>query len=420
MPGQLSIRKRIFTGLLSLGLLSSFCFAIAIKFSADYLEDQILQSTFADELEVIQQTQENGDAWLPQSTHTFGFLASRDHVPDEFSIYDEGQYHEIVWGHQSYHLFVTPVGDDTLYLALQIEAIERYEERLNIVLIVVVVGLSLLSLWIAFWFTGLIARPVTELARNVESLSASDTKLPASVQDTDLAAIEKSINSYLGLIQDHLHREKLFSGMASHELRTPISTIRSSVETLIENVRPMDERQLQRAQRIQRASLEMQYITESLLSLIKQNIEDTNEVSPYDLAPLLEEIIEDHRPLVRNENVALCLKIAEPSQSTIKRSLVKILVGNLLRNSLQNTLKGEVSMTLAAASITIKDTGYGTPQDVIKWINDPDDSAHPLDKTGIGLFIVLRLCKQLNLRITATSLATGGAEFYLTWKHQSQ
>ena len=213
MSDKLSIRKRIFVGLLSLGLFSSFSFAIAIKISADYLENEILQSTFADELEAIKKSQSNGDSWLPHSTHTFGFLSSRRNVPGEFSVFQEGQYHEIIWGQQSYHLFVTPIGDDTLYLALQIEAIERYENTLNIVLIAVVVSLSLVTLWIALWFTGLIARPVITLAKNVESLNANDIELPASVQDTDLAPIESSINKYLRLIQDHLRREKLFSGM---------------------------------------------------------------------------------------------------------------------------------------------------------------------------------------------------------------
>jgi signal transduction histidine kinase len=415
MSTKLSIRKRIFTGLLSLGLLSSICFAIAIKISADYLENEILQSTFADELEAIKQSQENGDTWLPRSTHTYGFLASRGNVPSEFSVHGEGQYHEIDWGHQSYHLFVTPVGNDTLYLALQIGAIERYEEVLNVVLIVVVVSLSLFSIWIALWFTGLIARPVTELAHNVESLSASDTKLPSSVQDTDLAAIENSINNYLGLIQDHIHREKLFSGMASHELRTPISTIRSSVETLIENVKPEDQRQLQRVRRIQRASLEMQYITESLLSLIKQDIEDVNEDHSYPLAPLLEEIIEDHRPLLRNEDVSLSLNLEAPAETVIRRELIRLIVGNLLRNSLQSTSKGEVSITLGSQNIGIRDSGYGTPGEVIDWVNNPSANSIPHNKTGIGLFIVMRLCKQLNLEVKASSRPTGGAEFTLTW-----
>jgi signal transduction histidine kinase len=415
MSAKLSIRKRIFTGLLSLGLLSSIGFAIAIKISADYLENEILQSTFADELEAIKQSQENGNTWLPRSTHTYGFLASRGHVPSEFSIHGEGQYHEIDWGNQSYHLFVTPVGNDTLYLALQIGAIERYEEVLNVVLIVVVVSLSLFSIWIALWFTGLIARPVTELAHNVESLSASDTKLPSSVQDTDLAAIEKSINNYLGLIQDHIHREKLFSGMASHELRTPISTIRSSVETLIENVKPEDQRQLQRARRIQRASLEMQYITESLLSLIKQDIEDVNEDHSYPLAPLLEEIIEDHRPLLRNEDVSLSLNLEAPAETVIRPELIRLIVGNLLRNSLQSTSKGEVSITLGSHNIGIRDSGYGTPGEVIDWVNNPSAKSIPHNKTGIGLFIVMRLCKRLNLEVKASSRPTGGAEFTLTW-----
>jgi len=280
---------------------------------------------------------------------------------------------------------------------------------------VVVIGLSLFTLWIALWFTGLIARPVTELAHNVENLSESDKQLPASVQDTDLAAIEKSINSYLELIQDHLRREKLFSGMASHELRTPISTIRSSVETLIENINPADQKQFQRAQRIRRASLEMQYITESLLSLIKQDIEDTREDNPYPLSPLLAEIIADHRPLVRNENVELNLKVEAPAETVVKATLIKIIVGNLLRNSLQNTARGEVTVILAKQKISIKDSGYGTPLEVINWVNDSSSNSLPYNKIGIGLFIVVRLCKQLKLRVTATSLPAGGAEFTLAW-----
>ena len=205
--------------------------------------------------------------------------------------------------------------------------------------------------------------------------------------------------------------------MASHELRTPISTIRSSVETLIENIDRTDKKQFQRARRIQRASLEMQYITESLLSLIKQDIEDIYEDSPYELSALLEEITEDHRPLVRNENVSLILKIESREESRIRHDLIKIIVGNLLRNALQSTSRGEVSVTLGNQHISIKDSGYGTPPEIIQWVNDPLTNSLPPNKIGIGLLIVMRLSQQLKLKVSATSQSTGGAEFTLAWQH---
>jgi two-component system sensor histidine kinase QseC len=139
------------------------------------------------------------------------------------------------------------------------------------------------------------------------------------------------------------------------------------------------------------------------------------ESQPYPLAPLLEEIIEDHRPLLRNEDVSLSLNVEAPAETVIRPELIRLIVGNLLRNSLQSTSKGEVSITLGSQNIGIRDSGYGTPGEVIDWVNNLSANLIPHNKTGIGLFIVMRLCKRLNLEVKASSRPTGGAEFTLTW-----
>lgn len=409
MRKPLSIKKRIFSGLVTLCLLAIISFSLAIKVSSDYLENIILTSNYQDELAEIKKSQSEGKMWLPRSTHTFGFLASNGDVPIEFINYGVGEYHDIVWQGKSYHLIVSPIESktfkqDMLYIAQQIEAIERYEDQLNFILIVLLLSLTIASIWLAFWFTSLIANPITELSNNVSALQAGESKLSTHIQDTDLAPIENAINSYLARIHEYLLKEKLFSGIASHELRTPISTIRSSLETFMSELKknPLDEKQQQRIERIQRASIEMQYITESLLYLVKQDIEDSHEKTSYALAPLLQEIIDEHDLLKRNKDIQIILHNDFASVSQIKKTFLKIIVGNLLRNSLENTVSGSIIIQLAENTITLEDSGKGLPQDVQDYLNEKPFIGLLHKQVGIGLFLVARLCDQLDIKLLAS------------------
>jgi signal transduction histidine kinase len=406
----LSIKKRIFTGLVILCFLAILCFTFAIKLSSDYLENLILTSNFQDELQAIKNSPKTANTWLPKSTHTLGFLASDGDVPNEFIKFDVGDYHEIAWNGKNYHLFVTPINsqnfkNDMLYVALQIDAIERYEEQLNIILLILAVNLMLASIWLAFWFTSLISKPISELSYNVSNLKTGEGKLTTSIEDTDLAPIENAINLYLHRINDHLQREKVFSGIASHELRTPISTIRSSLETFLADTKnkPLDEKQSLRIQRIQRASIEMQYITESLLYFIKQNIDDSHQQEPYELAPLLQEIIDEHLILKRNNTVNIIFSNSSNSTTTFKRELLKIIVGNLIRNALENTFSGQIEITLKNRIICIEDSGKGTPEDILKLLNKKPFQDIQHKKIGIGLFLVAKLCNQLHFNLHASN-----------------
>lgn len=407
---SISVKKRIFSGLVILCFLAIISFSFAIKLSIDYLEDIILTSNYEDELAAIKKSQDDGKLRLPRSAHTFGFLASDGNVPKEFLKYDAGQYHEIPWNGQSYHLIISPIESksfkqDMLYIAQQIEAIERYEKQLNFTLFIIVIGLMIASIWLAFWFTSFISKPITELSKSLINLQAGDAKLSCNIQDTDLAPIEISINSYLARINDYLLKEKIFSGIASHELRTPLSTIRSSLDTFIEENKknPIELKQIQRIERIQRASIEMQYISESLLYLAKQDLEEPHEEASYAITSLLHEIIEEHQLLKRNKDIQINLIIEYETLSTIRRELVKIIIGNLLRNALENTFAGNITIELKKNILIIEDSGKGASQEIQDYLNHQPFQGLPHKQIGIGLFLVAKLCSQLGLILHASN-----------------
>jgi len=413
MKALVPIKKRIFYGLVILCFFAILSFSFAIKFSTQYLENVILTSNYEDELDAISKNIKQGKTWLPQSTHTFGFLASNTDVPAEFMKYDVGQHHDIIWNSEHYHLFVTPISstvlkNDMLYIAIQIEAIERYEEQLNFILFIVVLSLGIASLWLAFWFTSLISTPITELSDNVRNLQAGDTKLATHTRDSDLAPIENAINSYLLKINEHLKKEKIFFGIASHELRTPISTIRSSLETFIADLpnNPLNEKQSSRILRIQRASIEMQYITESLLYFVKQNLEDTHQENAYQLSALIQEIIDEHQILKRNSSIKIIMNIDSDFQSNIKRELMKIIIGNLLRNSLENTFSGSITIKLNNNLISIEDSGKGTPKEIQTYLHQKPFEGLPHKQVGIGLYLVAKLCDQLHIDLQISDSRT--------------
>jgi signal transduction histidine kinase len=389
----LSIRQRIFFGLFILGSVFTSAFAIVIGLSGEYLEKQYINFAYNSELQRIN-NEYKINKYLPNSTHTIGFLASNNNVPDFFLKYDTGSHHEIFWQNHTYHLFVKPLNNDTLYLAFEISLIEEYEENLTFVVVSLTAIGIISSIILGLWFTGIMARPVTNLARTIKQLSPNDTKLALRTDDQDLNVIEDAIESYLQKLAGFLIKEKQFSGITSHELRTPLTTILATVETLLED-ETLEKQTKIRIARIHRSALDMQYVSESLLQLIKFSPEKILHLSPWPISNLLTELIKEYQALKRDNKIDLIFEFQSEYLSTALPEIVKLIIGNLIRNALQHTRAGTIKVRLADNKITVSDTGSGMSEGIIEKYNQSSTDDILASESGLGLIIVSRLCHQI-------------------------
>lgn len=405
---KLTIRQRIYLSLISFAVLSIVGFGSAIILSSDYLEAQVLEANYQYELNDIKARLKKGDTLLPQSSQVEAYWKTSKNIPHEFLTYGVGNYHEIPLNEHIYHLYVTPLDQNTLYLAFKIDAIEQYEKTLRLVLVVMGGLFIALCLWFGWWLTQYIAHPVSSLASAVHQLTPNDEQLPTKSADPELNMIENAIDDYISEIRAHLLKERQFSGMASHELRTPIATILATLDTFKEDT-SLNERQHQRIQRLIRSSKELQFVTESLLSTVRQtSLKDNPDTD--DAYTILSALTQEYSELYTAHSLTLHTntRLTHPIVNT---HITRIVVGNLIRNAFSHTPHAHVSIHLNDKAIRIQDNGNGLPNHIAQWVNQ--EATMPYKDMGLGLYIVKTLCEQMGWALQY-STAESGSQFRIT------
>lgn len=215
-----------------------------------------------------------------------------------------------------------------------------------------------------------------------------------------------------------------FVSIASHEFRTPLSTILSST-SLIQQYQQRGE--INKTEKhITRVKSSVQHLTAilndflSLGKLEEGRIEVAEET--ITLHAFFEEIVEELKQGLK-ENQKIVIEFGQPELSfhTDPRILRGVLF-NLLSNASKYSDPGKV-ITLGAtysksqATITVKDEGMGIPLSDIKHIFDRffrASNASNIQGTGLGLNIVKRYIDLLKGDITFTSEEGKGSTFIIT------
>lgn len=207
-------------------------------------------------------------------------------------------------------------------------------------------GLSMLALAVVLaLLSWLVSRPITALGNWTRLLEADKLGMP--IPDffyPELNEMAALIRNTLYTMHEGLERKQQFLQHTSHELRTPISVIRNNIE-LLHRLQASQNQQNELKQqevinRIDRASLTMQHLTETLLWLSKETSEPLSE-KEVQLDQLMHELVEEMRYLLNEKQVRVELD-TQAFSIKLPDIAAKIVLGNLIRNAFQHTWEGEV------------------------------------------------------------------------------
>jgi signal transduction histidine kinase len=211
---------------------------------------------------------------------------------------------------------------------------------------------------------------------------------------------------------------KQFTADASHELRSPLTAIKASVDimrTHPERVHPKDVRKLEA---IAGATLQMNEMLGDLLFLARSDADADLPANERKLAPvLLNQILQNCfvllEPLANEKKIVFQSKFREELKVLGDIPQLSRLFSNLLENALHYTPdEGRVSLDLYRqnrfAIISVRDTGIGIAADQINKVFDRFWRANKARNrreggTGLGLAISAAIVKRHGGRISVTS-----------------
>ena len=278
---------------------------------------------------------------------------------------------------------------------------------------------------LALFGTAIITRRMT---RSLELLSSATAEVAANafsepivIESRDeIGALARSFNLMASELRQVEAAKREFFETVSHELRSPLTSIRGAVDLLhTGDPGPLTERQgrltdiigqsSERLLRLANQILEMSRLRAGLMEL---------ERKPLDLAGLVDRVVEELHPQAEEAGVALERELYGSHFMYLgdEERLYQLVI-NLGANALRFTPRGgRVFVRLTDASpefeLQVEDTGVGIPAEALPSIFDPYRQAHrDRGGTGLGLAIVQGVAKAHGGRVTAESREGEGSCF---------
>jgi signal transduction histidine kinase len=188
-----------------------------------------------------------------------------------------------------------------------------------------------------------------------------------------------------------------FTADASHELRNPLTAIRTAVQVMQshpDRIHPADEQKLAA---IASATCQMSDLIEDLLLLARSDNLTTTAQIAIPIDELLEDLVISLQPQAESKGITLTLHPAPEILVQAEAAQLRRMFSNLVENALQYTPKGgsvSVDLTVqgAIASVKVVDTGIGMTPDQISWAFHRfwrAEQARSQRETGTGLGLAI-------------------------------
>ena len=209
--------------------------------------------------------------------------------------------------------------------------------------------------------------------------------------------------------------------MASHEFRTPLSTIQLSTALLQRYVENIDNPKIEtHILKIKSAIANLTAILNDFLLLEKaESNKITLEISTFNLQDFIKEIIGELKLLTKKKQKIISIPNTKITFVKLDKNLLKNCIINLVSNAIkysgeETEIELSTSITDTIVTINVKDNGIGIPEEDHKHLFEAFFRAHNtgnIPGTGLGLHIVSRYVSLMNGTISFKSAVDKGTLF---------
>ncbi len=268
-----------------------------------------------------------------------------------------------------------------------------------------------------------VLNPISDLNNTIIRLSRGDMRARVNTRGKgEFARLGQAFNSMIEQVDRLNTTRNEFVSNASHELKTPLTTIKITTETLM-YMDPNDHEYLKESlTAIDKEVDRMNYLVNDLLSLVRMDSgEQRLSLAELDLGELIKDTVARIRPFSLDHNINVSVDLAEDVKLTGDRYKLQQVVYNLVDNAIKYTLQGghvdiEMRKIGRNAVITVRDDGIGIPEKDLPHIYDRFyrvDKARSREKggTGLGLAIVKQIVTAHSGTISVRSKVDSGTEF---------
>ncbi|MBV9263712.1 MAG: HAMP domain-containing histidine kinase [Candidatus Eremiobacteraeota bacterium] len=317
-----------------------------------------------------------------------------------------------------------------IHVAEPLDALQRTfaraREAIGIVLAAAVVAVVIFSVVLASQAT----TPINELSREMREISSDRLALTARAGSLDgspwrrrgdeVGRLAQSFSDLLSRLGETFARERQFISDASHELKTPLTSINANAQMLLRWGDRDPQVRTESLETIARESADLAAMVNGMLTLAKADRGDDIPKEPLSLAQIVHEVTQN--AALRAAEKGLKIRFTHQGTPTVygDAHLLRQLVGNLIDNAIKFSEHGEIGVAVGhdprSAWIDVTDTGPGIPDEeqphIFERFYRADKArSRAVPGTGLGLAIVRSIARVHGGEASVRRAAGGGALF---------
>jgi two-component system, OmpR family, sensor histidine kinase ArlS len=302
------------------------------------------------------------------------------------------------------------------------DGLERVETLNKILVISVVLGILLTAL-ISFLFARQLLRPITQIIQEVKDISSYDLsqRVRAGTGQDEMSQLGNTFNELLSRLQESFAIQRRFISNASHELSTPLTSVSSQVEVVLQKDRNADEYK-QVLFSVREDVQQMRQLTKSLLEIAKTGSQGGIELNEVRVDEVLMKVMGDVKKLDAEYEVELDFgEFPEDEKDFVvfgNGELLYIAIKNVVENGCKYSpdKRSVVDLSFAWHKVYVKVVNQGTviPADEISQIFQPfyrGPGTASVRGFGLGLALAQRIIALHKGTIYVTSDNTNGTNF---------
>jgi len=280
--------------------------------------------------------------------------------------------------------------------------------------------------------TGRVFGAVDDIVRQARRIGGRTLaeRLPHPGTRDEIGRLIDTLNDMLARLEHAFEAQRRFTADASHELRSPLSRLRTELEITLRRPRGADE-----YVQALRSGLEdvarLTALVEELLTLARLDAgQDSAPVAPVTIGPILEAVVRRARPAAQARGMTLSLAGADDSgadaleanaAARVPRELLMLVATNLVENAVKyGAAGGSVLVSVVArpdgTELVVEDDGPGLPAEerervFERFYRGAAARAADIEGTGLGLALCDLIVRAAGGRIEVGVSRWGGARF---------
>lgn len=307
-------------------------------------------------------------------------------------------------------------------LATVARAISEARRTVLIVLTVAIVAVVLLSVAIA----SQAINPIKKLSRAMREMGFDrlDRRLTWRRRDDEIGELAESFDDLLARLEASFARERQFISDASHELKTPLTSINANAHMLLRWADRDEHLRRQSLETIAHESASLGEMVNGMLTLARADRQDEIPKEPVSLIEEARNVVQHAGARAQEKGLTLQFDpIVDSAIVCADAHLIRQLIGNLVDNAIKFTERGAIDVRVgtdrANAWVEVRDSGPGIaerdlPRIFERFYRADRSRSRSVPGAGLGLAIVRSIAHVHGGSVAVERISSGGTLFRVT------